>query len=116
MALALADCQTYVEETGALPAAIAVNGGGAKSRFWMKILASAIGRTVLLNDGAEAGPAVGAARLARMALTGETPDAVCTKPPVTAEIEPDPGLAAAYQGKLARFRSLYRALKPEFHA
>ena len=52
----------------------------ARSRFWMKILASALGKTVVLQDGSEAGPAFGAARLARLAATGEDPAEVCAKP------------------------------------
>ena len=33
---------------------------------------------------------------------------------IAAEIAPDAALAALYQERLARFRSLYTALKPEF--
>ncbi len=114
VALSLADAQGYLEATGPLPPRIAVNGGGSKSRFWMKILASALNRTVLLQDGSEAGPAFGAARLARLAATGEDVTAVCTKPPIAAEVAPDPALAAAYADRLTRFRALYRAVAPLF--
>jgi xylulokinase len=114
VSLSLADAQGYVEATGALPAAIAVNGGGSKSRLWMKILASALNKTVLLADGAEAGPAFGAARLARLAVTGEAPAEVCGKPPVAAEIAPDLVLAEAYAERLPKFRALYKALAPLF--
>jgi len=114
VALSLADAQGYLEATGALPAAVAVNGGGSRSRFWMKILASALNKTVLLQDGSEAGPAFGAARLARLAATGQDPAAVCAKPVVAAEIAPDPALAEAYAGRLERFRALYRAVAPLF--
>ena len=51
VALSLADAQGYLEATGRLPDRIAVNGGGSKSRFWMRILASALNKTVLLQDG-----------------------------------------------------------------
>ncbi|MFM8747483.1 MAG: xylulokinase [Aestuariivirga sp.] len=112
VALALADCQAYVAETGALPEQIAVNGGGARSPFWMKILASALGKTLHVQEESGAGPAFGAARLARLALTGEDPAKVCTKPRIAAEIRPDPALADAYGGKLVQFRNLYRAVKP----
>lgn len=114
VALSLADAQGYLEETGPLPERIAVNGGGSKSRFWMKILASALNKTVLLQDGSEAGPAFGAARLARLAATGEDPDMVCTKPEIAAAVAPDFGLAAAYAERLVKFRSLYKAVEPLF--
>lgn len=114
VALSLADAQGYLEATGALPGRIMVNGGGSRSRFWMKILASALNKTVLLQEGSEAGPAFGAARLARLAATGEDPAAVCSKPAIAAEIAPDPALAEAYAGRLERFRALYRAVAPLF--
>lgn len=114
VALSLADAQSHVEATGALPPKISVNGGGSKSRLWMKILASALNKTVLLAEGAEAGPAFGAARLARLAATEEAPAEVCGKPPVAAEIPPDPALAQAYAERLTKFRNLYKALTPLF--
>ncbi|WP_421696423.1 xylulokinase [Aestuariivirga sp.] len=114
VALSLADVQGSLEETGALPDRIAVNGGGSRSRFWMRILASALNKTVLLQDGSESGPAFGAARLARLAATGEDPAAVCSKPRITEEIAPDQALADAYGQRLTHFRALYRAVVPLF--
>lgn len=114
VALSLADAQDYLEATGPLPGRIAVNGGGSKSRFWMKILASALNKTVLLQAGSEAGPAFGAARLARLAATVEDPGTVCSKPGIAAEIAPDPDLARAYAQRLTKFRSLYKAVAPLF--
>lgn len=114
IALSLADAQEHLAATGPLPPRIAVNGGGSRSRFWMKILASALNKTVLLQEGSEAGPAFGAARLARLAATGEDVSAVCSKPAIAAEVAPDPALAAAYGERLARFRALYRAVAPLF--
>ena len=114
VALSLADAQGYLQATGGLPDRIAVNGGGSRSRFWMRILASALNKTVLLQEGSEAGPAFGAARLARLAATGEDPAAVCSKPAVAAEIAPDAALAEAYGERLDRFRALYRAVAPLF--
>ena len=114
VALSLADVQGSLEETGALPDRIAVNGGGSRSRFWMRILASALNKTVLLQDGSESGPAFGAARLARLAATGEDPAAVCSKPRIAEEIAPDQALAEAYSQRLTRFRALYRAVVPLF--
>ena len=114
VALSLADAQGYLAATGPLPDCVAVNGGGSKSRFWMKILASALNKTVLLQEGSDTGPAFGAARLARLASTGEDPSAVCCKPKIAAEVAPDRGLASAYAERLVRFRALYRAVAPLF--
>ena len=114
VALSLADAQACLAGAGPLPARIAVNGGGARSHFWMRLLASALDRPVTLQEGAAAGPASGAARLARLAATGEDPATVCRKPAVVAEILPEPGLAAAYGRRLEKFRSLYKVLQPHF--
>jgi xylulokinase len=80
----------------------------------MELFAHALGLPVVRYAGSEKGPAFGAARLARMALTGEPADAVCAKPPILAVAEPDAALHASYAERFAEFRSLYRALKPEF--
>jgi xylulokinase len=114
IALSLADAQGYLEETGALPDRIAINGGGSRSRFWCRIIASALGKTVLLQDGSEAGPAFGAARLARLAAAGENPATVCTKTAITQEIAPEKELSGAYGERLSRFRTLYAAVAPLF--
>ena len=114
VALSIADCQAYLAETGALPDAVGVIGGGSKSRFWMRLMASVLGRRIVLYEGGGTGPAYGAARLARLAATGEAPEDVCRKPPVAAVLEPDPALQAAYLPRLEKFRSLYAALRPVF--
>lgn len=114
VAFSLADSQTYLADTGPLPERVGVIGGGSKSRFWMQILANIIGRTVVLYEGGETGPAFGAARLARLALTGEDPLTVCAKPSIAVEIRPEPARTQAYAARLGKFRALYAALKPVF--
>jgi xylulokinase len=64
--------------------------------------------------GGETGPAYGAARLARIALTGEPPEAVCLPPQIADVTEPDPKLADLFGRQRERFAALYGALKPEF--
>jgi xylulokinase len=91
--------------------AIPMIGGGARSRFWMKLIASALGRPLLRLAVADNGPAFGAARLARLALTGEPVEAVCTKPPVEEIVEPNAALHVAYAARFEDFRALYRSLK-----
>ena len=55
------------------------------------MIAAATGFTVVRMQGGEAGPALGAARLACMGATGEPAEAVC-KPPKIADITtPGPG-------------------------
>lgn len=114
VAFSFAEAQDCLKDAGTVPGQVAAIGGGARSRFWMRILAAVLNRPITLYAGGEKGPAFGAARLARLALTGEAPKTVCTKPPVAAVIEPEPALAEAYRPLDARFRRLYRSLREEF--
>jgi len=88
-----------------------VIGGGARSRLWLHIIASVLGRPLQRVANADGGPAFGAARLGRMALTGEAPAAVCTKPPVVETVAPDARLTAAYAERMVTFRALYGSLR-----
>jgi len=114
VAFSLLDARRRLETAGLRLSAVAAVGGGARSRFWMQLVAHVLGRPVVRYRGSETGPAFGAARLARMALTGAAPGAVCRKPPILDVLEPDPALHAAYAERFERFASLYRALKEEF--
>jgi xylulokinase len=88
-----------------------VIGGGARSRFWMKLIASILGRGLLRVSGGQTGPAFGAARLARLALTGEAPEAVCTKPAMEEAMAPDTALQERYASRFADYRALYAAVR-----
>ena len=112
----LIEAQDCLETAGVRLATVAAVGGGARGRFWMQLLAHGLGKPVIRYSGSEKGPAFGAARLARLALTGEAPEAWCTKPPVLDILQPNAALHAAYRERFERFRSLYRALKGEFAA
>ena len=83
VAFALADGQDALLNAGARIDAVSVVGGGARSRYWGRILASVLGRSLRYHAGGEVGPAFGAARLARLAVTGENPSAVCAPAPVS---------------------------------
>jgi len=90
-------------ETGASPVGEAMAiGGGARSDAWLSILADVLSLPLRRHRQAEAGAAFGAARLARLACTGESPEAVCTPPSGEADIfTPHPARAAAYAGRYA---------------
>lgn len=111
VAFALADGLDALRAAGAEPGRIAVIGGGARSPYWGAILASALGHPLRYARDADLGPAFGAARLARLAATGEAPETVCTPLPSEREIEPDPRLEERLRDRRARFGALYRALR-----
>jgi xylulokinase len=116
VAFSLAEAQDCLSAAGTEVAALAAIGGGARSPFWMGLLATVLDRPVTLYAGAAKGPAFGAARLARLAVTGEAPEAVCGKPEIAQVLEPERPLVAPYFERGRRFRYLYQALRPEFRA
>ncbi len=116
VAFSFADAKACLERAGTGLAGAGVIGGGARSAFWTRILASVLDLPLTRFDGADKGPAFGAARLGRLAATGEAPEAVCTAPPVLDVVEPDPSLAAAFRPRIEAFRRLYQVLRPEFRA
>ena len=114
VALTLADARDCLGLAGAKTERVGLIGGGAKSALWTRMIAAATGFTVLRMKGGETGPAYGAARLARMAATGEPPEVVCAKPEIADVTEPDAELAGLFARQRERFKALYGALKPEF--
>lgn len=114
VAYSFADAKMALEQAGTHLTQASIIGGGSKSRFWTRIFASVLDIPMVRYRGSDKGPAFGAARLARLAATGEAPEDVCTTPNVLETVEPDYHLTGLYRPRIASFRSLYRALKPEF--
>lgn len=114
VAFAFADGQDALRAAGAEIHAVSVIGGGARSALWGRILASALDQPLHYHSSGDVGPAFGAARLARLAVRGETARAVCVAPPVTHIVEPDPALRARYGDRLMTYRRLYRQLREVF--
>jgi xylulokinase len=111
VAFSLADGVAALNEAGIDVGEAGFIGGGARSRLWARIIASATGITLgRFADGAH-GAAFGAARLGRMAAGDGL---VATQPDIVESIMPEPALQDAYQPRLETYRSLYRTLRPEF--
>ena len=111
VAFAHADGLDALREAGTRVEALSVIGGGARSRWWGTIIASVLGVRLDYIDGGEVGPALGAAKLARMAVTGEPAASACIRAPVLASIAPDPLLAEQLATKLEKFRRAYAAIR-----
>jgi xylulokinase len=112
VAFALADGLSALREAGTTIEALTVGGGGARSRHWGEVLAAALGVRLVYVAGGDVGPALGAAKLARMAVTGAAAAEACARPTVTHVIEPDGALADRLAPKRDRFRAAYAAVQP----
>jgi len=114
VAFSFADAKTCLEQAGTRLSYAGMIGGGSRSRFWARIFANVLNLPILRYQGSDKGPAFGAARLARLAATGEAAEAVCTPPAVLETIEPESRIVDSYAPRIEAFRGLYRALRPEF--
>ncbi|MDA9537505.1 xylulose kinase [Bradyrhizobium sp. CCBAU 21362] len=108
VAFALADCRDVLADAGIAVAEADAIGGGSRSRFWLSVLASVLNVPIHRFADGETGAAFGAARLGRLAVTGEAIDAVCTPPRRIETFEPDRVLVDAYADRLPAWRELYR--------
>jgi len=114
VAFSFADAQDCLSQAGTECAQPGIIGGGARSRFWAQIMADVLGRPLQRYQGAAKGPAFGAARLARLALTQEAAETVCLRPELEQLIEPNASNTVRYAERLPRFRALYQQLRGEF--
>jgi xylulokinase len=114
VAFSFADAKTCLEHAGTQLSYAGVIGGGSRSALWARILANVLNIPLVRYQGSDKGPAFGAARLARLAATGEAPEAVCSAPAVLESVEPEPRLVDLYASRIEKFRRLYRALRQEF--
>jgi xylulokinase len=86
-------------------------GGGAASRYWLRLIATVLGVPLALPAGGEFGAALGAARLGMVAATGAAPEQVMTPPDIRDVIEPERVLQADYDTAYRAFRAAYPLVK-----
>jgi xylulokinase len=103
----LADGLQALRDAGSEVHRLTLVGGGARSAHWGQLLADTLAIELMTVDGAEAGGAMGAGRLAWLALGREEAD-VCRPPASRALFRPRIERRAALQARLGRFRELYR--------
>ncbi|MEM0948057.1 MAG: xylulokinase [Pseudomonadota bacterium] len=92
-----------------LTQAVAV-GGGSRSTYWLRAIATALGLPIAVPKDGEFGAAFGAARLGMMAAGRDDP-ALLAPPDTQQMIEPDPTMSDAFDAAYDRYRALYAALK-----
>ncbi len=107
VAFSFRDCLDALAASGTRITEASLIGGGSRSPAWAGIIAAVLGIPLHRPPEGEHGGAFGAARLARLALTNEAPDAVCTPVATVQTSVPDPALSQAYAARLARYRALY---------
>jgi xylulokinase len=113
VAFSMKDCLALIREAGlGAVSTVRVTGGGAKSRLWRQIVASALDVEIVTVNATE-GAAAGAALLAAVGA-GAAPsvEAICDATiRVTDRQEPVADWVGAYADAYPRYRALYPALK-----
>jgi xylulokinase len=107
---AIADCRDALAATGTRLESLLAVGGGSRSDYWLRAIATALDCPVLLPVAGDFGGAFGAARLALMAATGAGAE-IATLPHIARQVDPDPTLKPAFAEAHARYRAAQNAIR-----
>ncbi|MEO1960224.1 MAG: FGGY-family carbohydrate kinase, partial [Paracoccus sp. (in: a-proteobacteria)] len=110
VSFAFADCRDRLAATGTRIEGALALGGGARSDYWLAVLATTLGIPLHVPRSGEFGAALGAARLAQMAATGAGAE-IATPPDIARTIEPQDNLSEAFSQAHARYQTAYTILK-----
>ncbi|NUU65814.1 xylulokinase [Enterobacteriaceae bacterium BIT-l23] len=109
----LAEGMDVVHECGVTPQSVTLIGGGARSPYWRQMLADISGQVLDYRTGGDVGPALGAARLAQIALSPERPlSELLPQLALEQRHEPDTARHQRYIEQRKVFSELYHRLEP----
>ena len=111
VSFALRDSLEALRAAGTKLTRVTAIGGGSRSRYWLKSIATALGIPVDIPADGDFGAAFGAARLGLVAATKADPLSVFTAPVTAETVQPDASLGGAYEDAYQRYRRLYPAIK-----
>ncbi len=112
VSFALADSIDVLHETGVQANQITLIGGGAKSAYWRQLLADITGKTFEYRIGGDVGPALGAAKLAQIALNPQQDIAQFCQPlELESVYQPNIQRFEQYQEKREKFAEIYQRVK-----
>ena len=106
---AIRDSRDALAATGTRIDRLLAVGGGTRSDYWLRAIATALDVPVDLPVAGDFGGAFGAARLAIMAATGAGVE-VASRPAIARSIMPDRALTDAFDAGHARFRAAQTAI------
>ena len=109
VAFAFRDNRDALAAAGTTIDSLLAVGGGARSEYWMRAIATALDTPLQVPEGAAVGGAYGAARLGMMAATGAGAE-IATPPAIAYAVEPDRALVPAFDAAHARFKAARDAI------
>ena len=82
-------------------------GGGARSAFWVELIATLLGTPITVPENGEVSACLGAAKMAMAAVHPEQADSILERRlPARGRVDPNPKLAAALADRFTRHRAL----------
>lgn len=100
------------ENTGQLTDNITLIGGGARSEYWRQLLADITGKTLDYRQGGDVGPALGAARLAQLAVNpAHSSHVILSQPKLEKRHIPNLEKHKTYDKKYHAFKKLYSLIE-----
>ncbi|MEI6098906.1 MAG: xylulokinase [Alphaproteobacteria bacterium] len=110
VSFAFRDSRDALAATGTRLEQVLAVGGGSRSDYWLRAIATALNVPLLVPAAGDFGGAFGAARLAIMAVTGAGAE-IAPLPPVARVVEPDPNLSSAFDEGHARYVAARNAIQ-----
>ena len=107
---AIRDCRDALAATGTQIDHLLAVGGGSRSDYWLRAIATTLATPVDLPVAGDFGGAFGAARLAIMAATGGGAEHA-PPPQIERSIDPDPALLDAFDEGHSRYRAAQTAIR-----
>lgn len=92
------------------PTRLVAVGAGARSAYWLELMATVLKTEIVLPEAGDFGAALGAARLGLCAATGEDPSSVMTMPPIARRFEPLRDMEESFEEAYGHYRALYPAI------
>ena len=111
VAFAFRDSLEALKQAGTELSRVTAIGGGSRSTYWLRAIATALDLPVDIPAEGDFGAAFGAARLGLIAAEGADSLTVCTPPEISSTIEPDAVLTPAFEEAYGRYRALYPAIR-----
>ncbi|MEE9321524.1 MAG: xylulokinase [Granulosicoccus sp.] len=112
VAFAFRDCQNALLAAGTSLSKAAAIGGGAKSDYWLRVIANVMQLPLNVTADGDFGASLGAARLGMIAAENADPLVVCKQPPVDHEVEPELTNQSDFDELYVRYADSYLVSRP----
>jgi xylulokinase len=113
---AFADGVDALHQSGTQATEITVIGGGAQSAYWRQLMADVLNTKITFRKGGEVGPALGAARLAQLAMQPElTIEQICPQPEAVEIHTPNTSTQQIFEQRRAVYIQAYPQLRTIFN-